>query len=501
MNNGTPLLFFEFPVSSLTGQGIPELIQALESLSAAIPERSTTNLFRLPVDRVFTMKGFGTVITGTLISGQVSVGDPVMLYPSGITSKVRGLQVHGNSVETAFAGMRTAVNFQGLEKSTVNRGDVLSAPDALMSGYMVDVSLHYLKSSRKPVKNRTRVRFHAGTAEILGNLILLESDELAPGQSAVAQLRLDTPVALVKDDRFVIRSNSPVRTIGGGSVINPVPRKHKRLKPDVSDRLRALADLPSEEIAAYHAEESGYRGVSAAALRIMGNLPEKQLEKAVQSLLSQKILIQTDRENPVFLHRNSFEAFQKEITDHLEKYHRENPLRPGMSKEELKSRLPSFASVKLFHLAVSQMLRNGQIAAEEDIVRLKTHRVSLGEDQAAIRKKLVDAYAASGLTPPYFKELCASLKTEEASAKDVLMLLVSEGVLIRAKEDLYFSASSVEELKNRLVNHLREKGEISTSGFKDITGVSRKYLIPLIEYFDARNVTIRIGDIRKLRGG
>jgi len=489
------------PVSGITGEGIPEFIRTLESLSAEVSPRSSAGLFRLPADRVFTMKGFGTVITGTLISGQVSAGDPVMLYPSGVTSKVRGLQVHGNSVETAFAGMRTAVNFQGLEKSTVNRGDVLSAPDALMPSYMADVFLHYLAGSRKPLKNRTRVRFHAGTAEILGNLILLESDELLPGESAVAQLRLDTPVALVKDDRFVIRSNSPVRTIGGGSVINPVPRKHKRLKTDVSAKLRALADLPLEQIAAFHAEESGYSGVSRAALRIMGNMPEKQLDKTVQSLLSQKILIQTDRENPVFIHQNSFEAFQKEIADHLERYHRENPLRPGMSKEELKSRLPSFAGVKLFHLAVSQMLKKEQIAADGDIVRLKNHRISLGQDQTAIRKKLVDVYAGAGLTPPYFKELCVSLKMEEARAKDVLMVLVGEGVLIRAREDLYFFADTVEELKNRLVAWLREKGEISTSGFKDITGVSRKYLIPLIEYFDSRNVTIRIGDIRKLRGG
>ncbi|MEZ4524463.1 MAG: selenocysteine-specific translation elongation factor [Desulfobacterales bacterium] len=489
------------PVSGLTGKGIPEFIRTLDSLSAEIPPRSSAGLFRLPADRVFSMKGFGTVITGTLISGQVSVGDSVMLYPSGITSKVRGLQVHGQSVETAFAGMRTAVNFQGLEKSTVNRGDVLSAPDALMPSYMLDVFLHYLAGNKKPVKNRTAVRFHAGTAEILGNLILLENDELAPGESAAAQLRLDTPVALVKDDRFVIRSISPVRTIGGGTVLNPVPRKHKRLKPDVTAKLRALADLPPEQIAACHAGEAGYSGVSLSALRIMSNMPEKQLEKAVQSLLSQKILIQTDRENRIFIHKDSFAAFRQEITEHLEKYHRENPLKNGMSKEELKSRLPSFAGVKLFHLAVAQMLKEEEIAAEGDIVRLKSHQVSLGQDQSAIRKKLLDAYAGSGLTPPYFKELCTSLEMEESQAKDVLMVLVGEGLLVKAKEDLYFFAESVEELKTRLVAWLREKGEISTPEFKDIAGVSRKYLIPLIEYFDSRNITIRIGDIRKLRGG
>ncbi len=230
------------PVSSLTAEGIPEFIEILDELAAKIPERPPSDLFRLPIDRVFTMKGFGTVITGTLISGRVQVGDTIMIYPSGITSKVRGIQVHNKSADDARAGMRTAINFQGLEKEAISRGEVLSKPSTLEASYMVDVSLHYLASNKKPIKNRTRVRFHTGTSEVLGNLILLDREELAPGEEAIIQLRLDSPVALVKDDRFVIRSYSPIYTIGGGVVLNPIPLKHKRLKPDTVEGTKKIRE-------------------------------------------------------------------------------------------------------------------------------------------------------------------------------------------------------------------------------------------------------------------
>jgi selenocysteine-specific elongation factor len=212
------------PVSSINGDGIPEFVKTLDELSARLPSRPSSSLFRLPVDRVFTMKGFGTVITGTLISGHVQVGDTVMLYPSGITSKVRGIQVHNQSVTKAETGMRTAINFQGLEKAVVNRGDVLSNPGALKPSYMIDVSFNYLNSNKKPIKNRTQVRIHTGTSEVLGILILIDREELLPGDTCIAQLRIDSPVAVIKDDRFVIRSYSPVRTIGGGDVLNPIPQ-------------------------------------------------------------------------------------------------------------------------------------------------------------------------------------------------------------------------------------------------------------------------------------
>ena len=489
------------PVSSTTGKGIPDFINTLESMVSHVPERSVAGLFRLPIDRVFTMKGFGTVITGTLISGRIGVGDTIIVYPPGITSKVRGIQVHNQSVEHADVGMRTAINFQGLEKSAVQRGDVLARPDTLVPSYMIDVQFNYLASNSKPIKNRTRVRFHTGTSEVLGVLVLLESEELLPGESTVAQIRLDAPVAIVKDDRFVIRSYSPVRTIGGGQVLNPIPKKHKRFKPEIIDGLKALTESGTDEIILHHASDAGAEGISHVQLKLMTNLPDKQLDGALGGLLSRRALIQIDKENRLYIHGESFEQLKAGATGFLKIYHKANPLRKGMSKEELKSKFPSVLSGKLFNLVLNQMIKEKAVVQDEDTVHLAEHKVSLGQDQAEVRKKILETYQTAGLQPPYFKELGKSLDIDTARARDVMNLLVKDGFIIKAKDDLFFGADAVRELKGRLVNYLETNGEITTPQFKEMAGCSRKYLIPLLEYFDATNVTIRVGDSRKLRRG
>ena len=488
-------------VSSTTGKGIPEFINILDALAAKIPDRPPSDLFRLPIDRVFTMKGFGTVITGTLISGRVQVGDTIMIYPSGITSKVRGIQVHNKSTDEAGSGMRTAINFQGLEKEAIQRGEVLSKPNTLEASFMVDVSLHYLADVKKPLKNRTRVRFHTGTSEVLGNLILLDREELAPGNDTVAQLRLDTPVALVKDDRFVIRSYSPISTVGGGKVLNPIPLKHKRLKPDAVEALKALDHLVPESVISFHVEAAGYRGVSFAHLKIMTNLSDKALETVLQGLQSKRTIIQVDKENRIYFHNTCFEQLKKDTRRQLVDYHKANSLKPGMSKEELKTKFPPLLTSKLFNLTLNQMIKEKEIAQEENIIRLASHKVSLGGKQADVKDKILRTYLNTGLQPPYFKELAKSLDIDAKRAKDVLMHLVAEGAIVKVKEELYFHAAAINMLKKKLVNFLQAQGQVTTPQFKEMTGVSRKYVIPLAEYFDSTSVTLRVGDVRKLRKG
>ncbi len=487
------------PVSSANGEGIDTFVAALDDLSGQIPERSSSNLFRLPVDRVFTMKGFGTVITGSLMSGKVKVGDNVMIYPSGIPSKVRGIQVHGESVEAAHSGMRTAINFQGLEKASIERGQVLSTANALLPSYMVDVSLHYLESNKKKIKNRSRVRLHTGTSEIMGNLILLEQEGLRPGEDTVAQIRLDVPVAVVRDDRFVLRSYSPVRTIGGGQVLNPAPEKHKRFRPEVVEGLKRLISDDLEDVIAYHVMAAGVRGVSFSALMIMTNLSEKPLDKYLQAMLSRKDVIQIDKDQRLFVHKAGFEGLQKDMAMHLQAYHDKNLLKTGMSKEELKSKLPVTVGTRAFTMALNQMTADKIIAQEGDSVKLTTHKVLLGEDQTDMKKKISGIYLENGLQPPYFKEVVNTLNYDLPHAKDVLMILVAEGVLIKAKEDLYFHTEPMNGLKEILIAYLQTHGEITTPLFKEMTQASRKYVIPLLEYFDANHVTLRVGDSRQLR--
>lgn len=489
------------PVSSATNEGIPELISALGTIAGTIPDNLATGMFRLPVDRVFSMKGFGTVITGSLISGQVSTGDAVMLFPSMVDAKVRGIQFHGESVNTAVSGMRTAINFQGLDKSAVNRGDVLSSPFVLKPSYMVDVDFNFLKSNEKPIKNRTFVRFHAGTSEVMGNLILLDRDELEPGEKTVAQLRLDHRVSLVKDDRFVVRSYSPVRTVGGGKVLNPIPEKHKRFSRDIVEGLQRIVDSGVEEIIDFHARQSGYSGVSFSDLRLMTNLPEKKLDNAVNILLSGKSIVQTDKEGRIYIHRDTFTQLEQEVAGLVSAYHSARPLKEGMPREELKSKLPRGLGAKTFNLILERLAKADKVIHDKNMVRMSDHKVSLQVDQDDIRKKILNRYQGSGLTPPYFKDIQKELGIESSVARDVMSLLVDNGDILKIKEDLYFDKRAVEELKMRLVEFLKRNKEISTPQFKDMTGISRKYVIPLIEYFDARNVTIRVADNRRLRNG
>jgi selenocysteine-specific elongation factor len=487
------------PVSAVTGEGLPRFIEALDTLSEEVPERSASGLFRLPVDRVFTMKGFGTVITGTLISGKISVGETIMIYPGKITSKVRGLQVHNQSQETAEAGMRTAINFQGLEKAAINRGDMIARENTMIPSYMVDLELHFLASNKKPVKSRTQVRFHTGTSESMGNLILLDREELLPGDTCPAQIRLEEPVSLIRDDRFVVRSYSPVRTIGGGKVLNPIPGKHKRFQQEIIDGLMSLVDARPEAIIDYQACMAGPAGVTFAELLLMTNLPEKALTTTIGGLLNNQTMVLVDKENRTYIHQIVFDQLKLLSTDVLERYHRANPLKAGISKEELKSKFPRQASGKLFTLVLNRMIKDQQLVLEDDTVRLATHTVSLQVDQKALKQQISDIYHQNQLTPPYFREIVKDLDVDAKTAKEVLELLISEGTLTKVKEDLYYDCQAIEKLKSELVAYLMEKGEISTPQFKDMTGASRKYVIPLIEYFDATNLTIRVGDIRQLR--
>jgi len=489
------------PVSSQTGEGISGLISTLDKLAADLPERPTTSLFRLPIDRVFSMKGFGTVITGTLISGKVKTGDPVMVYPTSITSKVRGIQVHNRTIEEATAGQRTAINFQGLDRSVVNRGQVLAAPQALKSSYMIDVQVKYLKSNSKDLKNRSRFRFHAGTSEILGNLILLDREVLAPGDATVAQIRLDTPVALVANDRFVLRSYSPVRTVGGGIILNPIPPKHKRMRPDVITGLNNLIESEPSATLSHHIRESGYNGLAYSDLRLVTGLKDKVIDQALGLMLSRKEVILMDKDEKIYIHEDTAKNMRKKVLESLTQYHSTYPLKPGISKEELRSKFPSVKNPKLMTLMLNRMANDNELVLDEKIIHLAGHTVSLGVDQNTIRKKILTTYAATGLMPPYFRDLIKTLETNESTARDVLNLLVQDRKLIKVKEDLYFHAEVVEKLHQELVSFLRDHEEITTAEFKDMTGASRKYVIPLFEYFDAQNITIRIGDIRKLRKG
>ncbi|MBT3176597.1 MAG: selenocysteine-specific translation elongation factor [Desulfobacula sp.] len=488
------------PVSSVTNEGLDQFVKTLETICSKLPERKFSSIFRLPVDRVFSMKGFGTVITGTLTSGSINVGNEIMVYPRQIVSKVRGIQVHGSGVEKAGPGTRTAINFQGLDKESVNRGDILSTPDTLIESYMVDAHFLYLKSNAKPAKNRTRIRFHSGTSEILGYLILLDREELLPGDEACVQFRLESPVCCIKDDRYVVRSYSPIKTIGGGDILNPASQKHKLFDKTVIQGLENLILNDNEQIILFFLSLKGYRGLSFSQLRVMTNIPDKKLTADLQKMLAMQMVIQTDKENQKFVNGTVFDDFKEKLVQKLADYHAKNPLKEGMPTQELKSKFQYIDDAKFFNILFTKLSRENLIILDKNIVKLSGHKVALQVDQHEIKEKIKKIYQASGLTPPFFRTICQDLDLDKNNAIAVLHMLIDEKSIIKTKDDLYFDAKKIDGLQQKLTAFLKENESITTPDFKGMTGgVSRKFVIPLIEYFDSINLTIRVGDTRQLR--
>ncbi|MFQ5693957.1 MAG: selenocysteine-specific translation elongation factor, partial [Nitrospinota bacterium] len=391
---GKPIL----PVSSRTGEGLEELRAALQERAAGVSHKNTEGPLRLPVDRVFTMRGFGIVVTGTLFSGRVHVEERVALQPKGLTARVRGIQVHGEAVEEAVAGQRTAINLQGVEKEAVERGDVLAAPDTLRPSYMLDATLHHLADAPRALKNRDRIRFHQGTAEIMGRVALIGADVLPPGERSYVQLRLERPVVARPGDRYVIRTYSPITTIGGGEVLDSHPPKHRRLRPETLRRFDVLSEADDAARAALFLKEAGHKGLTLAELLPRTSAGRKELLGILEGLRKDGMAEWIDAQAGWAAHRESLEDLESEMKRILERFHRENPLRAGISKEELRSRIPG-APDRVFGISLRR-LAGGEVVLEGDAVRLAGHRVSLGAAQSELREKIERAFRKADLQPP-----------------------------------------------------------------------------------------------------
>ena len=499
------------PVSSVTGQGLEELLDVLDRMVAEIRPRKPSGPFRLPVDRSFVMKGFGTVVTGTVISGQAELGQDVVIYPRGHEAKIRGIQIHGSEARTTKPGLRTALNLQGVSRDQAPRGSVVAGSGALHPSYLLDIEFDYLASNEKPLKHRAPVRFHAGTAEVIGR-ILLQGDEAAPGSRVYCQLKLEEPVAVLPGDRYVIRSYSPIRTIGGGRILNPVPRKRKRTKPEQWDELKVLAKGSPEELILLHLKKAGIRGLTPGEISVRTGIYGKALRKELDRLLGSRQIVKFDADEK-FVSGQVISGLVERALELLKRFHQENPLKRGMSREELKSRLfPSLTeaseasmkaiSSRLFQKVVDGLKSEGRIAVEKDLVRLSSHKVTLEEDARRVREDLEALFLKAALTPPSKEEAlertAGSLDLQEAS--EIFDLLVREGRLVRLKGGLFYHPRIIEKLEKDVVAFLKKSEEMGVAEFRELTGgLSRKYMIPLLEHLDHRKVTIRIGDKRRLR--
>jgi selenocysteine-specific elongation factor len=478
------------PVSAKSGANLELLKKAIRDLAAAVRPKLINGIFRLPVDRVFTLKGFGTVVTGTALSGTIATDEPVEILPSGIRSRVRGLQTHGSSVEKAFAGQRTGLNLQGVEKDLLKRGDVVVAPDRLVPTRAIDARLDILGDAPL-VKSRSRVHFYTGTSETIARIIVYGADEIKPGGSCYCQFRLEDPVVALSGDRYIIRRFSPLETIGGGEILDPHPIKRKKLMGVDDLKLFEQGTLSDKIAVLVHRT----RFAGCAVLQIEGwfnsNLPD--IASTIDSLVGKGILV---RSSGRLFHKDSVAAFQNELKAVLLRYHGDNPLKPGMPKEELKARVaPHGRGDEIFDL-ISGM---EAIAIDRDIVRMRDFTASASATAAGsgTRDRLISILNKEGIKPTYKPELAQLAGTSGKETTDLLRLLAQEGALVRINDAMYITKEHYDRMLSLLRDFYSRKKEMGVAEFRDLLGTSRKFSIPFLEYLDSNRITIRVGDVRK----
>jgi len=481
-------------VSALTGAGLDELRRALIQVAAEVPARDSTALARLPIDRVFTMKGFGVVVTGTLVSGTVRKEDELEVFPAGQRVRVRGVQIHGLADNQAVAGQRTALNLAGVTTQELSRGMVLAPPSVFHSTWRIDVSLTLLPSAR-PLKNRARVHLHAYTFETIATLSLYDAKQVSPGETAFAQLRLAEPTLLLPGDRFIMRQFSPVLTIGGGLVLDtsPLPRR-MAAQLHVSKVQEFLKIMDSGNARAMLLERIARRdhgGITLSELVAETGWPASTIEARLTESGTKNEII---RVGSRFVYAPAMEALKLAMTRDVAGFHQENPLVAGIGKEELRERVK--ASVEVFAAAMELLVREKKLAVTGDFVHLPGRGVVMKDEEAESKKVIEAAFASAGLKVPALKDVLAGLKVDRTRAQKIVTLLLRDKILVKISEDLVFHRTALEDLRKRMVSEKAKSPKIDVARFKDLTGVSRKYAIPLLEYLDREHVTRRVGDER-----
>ena len=489
------------PVSARSGDNLPQLLQEIDRLLQSPPPRPETGRPRLPIDRVFSIAGFGTVVTGTLIDGRLHTGDEVEILPSGLKARIRGLQTHKEKVDTAVPPSRVAVNLSGVNKEQLQRGDVLTSPGWLRPTSVVDARLRLLKDAPRPLTHSARVALFTGSAQRLARVRILDRKKVSPGEESWVQLVLDEPTAIIKGDRFIIRQPSPGLTLGGGVVVDPLPqRKHRRFRQETLQRLERLAHGTPEEILLQELERE--QPCELGALMAWTTLSHQEAQQALLSLLNAGRVVQLDAPHtdaPTQLPPNSkyvmsaggWEALWQQIESLLDNYHQRYPLRMGMPREELKSRLGLPA--RAFNEAITRAANEGLLVETEAILRRVEHRVVFSPEQQRRLDELLAKFQDSQYAPPSLAE------SEALVGADLLAALIDQGRLVKVSDTILFSAQAYQQMKQTIVEHLQREGTITLAETRDMFETSRKYMQAMLEHLDDEHITRRVGDQRVLR--
>ncbi len=481
--DGTPIL----PVSSKTMFNLDVLKEIIRKIAMQVEPKPTRGLFRLPIDRVFTLKGFGTVVTGTAVSGSISVDQDVDILPSAIHSRVRGLHSHGRSLQTAFAGQRVAVNLQGVDKEALHRGDAVVIPGRLTPTRKIDAKVELL-SDAPVLKSKSLVHFHLGTSEAIARVILFGRNDLRAGEACFCQFRLHEPFIAMSGDRYIIRRFSPVDTIGGGEILDPLSFR-RSYKEGTDDLLTFEAGTLSEKIAV-KVKRAGIYGISASLIEgwIKAEIP--QIRGAIKDLSEKGVLLQFE---DILIHASAFEAFSETMKKTMEQYHKKNPLKPGMLKEELRAR--TAIESRLFGNLLNSLK---DVVIDRELVRLASFRASLSQVDESVKTSILGVLEKESFQPPLKEELSQTFKLDAKRLTDILNLLAKEGSLVRISDSMYIPSSTYQSMIGKLKDFFSKKPDMTVAEFRDVLNTSRKYALPLLEYLDSHKITLRVGDVRKL---
>jgi selenocysteine-specific elongation factor len=487
------------PISSKSGAGLKDLINEIDKAAEEVKAKDTEGHFRLPVDRSFSISGFGTVVTGTVISGKVQEGDSVEVYPSKLITKVRGIQVHDKAVKFAEAGQRTALNLANIKSNEVNRGDVISVEKLMEPSMMVDCKIYYLKSALKPLENRQRVRLYHGTSEILCRVALLDKEAINPGDSGFVQLRLEKPLTSQRNDRFVIRSYSPMHTIGGGVIIEPAAKKARQfnkayledLKIKESGKIENILESTVEKLSDSYPEKFHI-------LKAVGKNVESIDEKLNELVNNHKILALNNSDKTIYMHRNFVDLKTQQIKAILEKFHSENELLPGISKEEIKTRVFGKNLRQKVYDELLEILKKDEIIdIHNNYISLYNFKIIFSKEQQKIREHIINSYLSAKYSPPKYEELDSG-KSDKKVFRKVFESLLLSGELIKVSEECILEKHCYEEAKKIIYDYIKKNGSITAAQWRDILNTSRKYAVALLENFDSIKLTKRIEDKRVL---
>jgi selenocysteine-specific elongation factor len=493
-------------VSSLTGAGLDELKREMVAASSEVRPRDSQALVRLPIDRVFTMKGFGTVVTGTLISGTIHKEEELEAFPTGQRIRVRGLQVHGQAADKAIAGQRTALNLAGASIDDLARGMTLTLPAIFHATRRIDVRLRLLPSASRPLKNRARVHFHSHTMETVAEVKLDGKTQIALGENSFARLTLPEPALLLPGDRFIIRQFSPVVTVGGGVVLDAAPllsvKQAKRdptaqAAPVFVKMMEVFESGPRAEILTMRVRRRGPKGLALEEAIAETGWARNDITELAASLVTQKLLLRF--QNRIFA-ANEFDLAQRSLLDMVSVFHRKDPLRQGMAKGELQDEMTRCFKMapELFEASLSSLAQKGRLEIAGDLLRLPGHGAVMKEEEAESKKTIETAFAVAGLKVPALHEVLAGLSVDKVRAQKIVTLLLRDKLLVKISDELVFHGEALKELRQLVIAQKSRTPTIDVAKFKELTGVSRKYAIPLLEYLDRERVTRRVGDMREI---